>query len=105
VIKNVLLIFQSLLGNIAGTLSAASLVMLAIINLIRAAFEAAEYSPVGPNTTLMRVFGEIESVLVLWIPLVIIAFIALMFTLRVCKLIGHVLVGFVSRCWGKSPLE
>jgi len=41
-------------GNVAGSASAAALVVVATINLLRAGFEAAEYVPRGPNAYLMN---------------------------------------------------
>ena len=46
-------------GNTAGSASASALVVIGGINLVRAAFEAAEYVPHGPNAMLMRVFDEV----------------------------------------------
>lgn len=61
-------------GNMAGSLSASSLIMVAAINLVRAGFQAAEYVPHGPNEKLMKVFDEVESVLMLWVPAAVMAF-------------------------------
>jgi len=61
-------------GNIAGTLSAAALVVAGGINLIRAGFEAAEYDPQGSNKVLMKVFDEVENALMLWMPALVMAF-------------------------------
>lgn len=55
-------------GNMAGSASAAALLVVGGVNLVRAGFEAAEYVPHGPNATLMVVFEEIENVLMLWFP-------------------------------------
>lgn len=61
-------------GNMAGSLSASALIMVAAINLVRAGFQAAEYVPHGPNEKLMEVFEELESVLMLWVPAAVMAF-------------------------------
>lgn len=58
-------------GNVAGSLSVAAMMVVGGINLVRAGFEAAEYTPQGPNRTLMRVMEETENVLMLWFPLCI----------------------------------
>lgn len=55
-------------GNLAGSASAAALLIVGGINLVRAGFEAAEYEPQGPNASLMQVFEEVENVLLLWFP-------------------------------------
>ncbi len=70
-------------GNAAGSMSAAALLVVGGINLVRAGFEAAEYEPQGPNHTLMKVFQEVENTLMLWFPLAImsIVFAALFFKL------------------------
>ena len=70
-------------GNAAGSMSAAALLIVGGINLVRAGFEAAEYEPQGPNHTLMKVFQEVENTLMLWFPLAImsIVFAALFFKL------------------------
>ncbi len=70
-------------GNAAGSMSAAALLVVGGINLVRAGFEAAEYEPQGPNHTLMKVFQEVENTLMLWFPLAIMScvFAALFFKL------------------------
>lgn len=79
--------YKETLGNNTGTVSAAALVTLAIINLVRAAFEAAEYHPTGPYALLMRIFTEIETMLLIWIPLTVIALIALLCIVRFIALL------------------
>lgn len=74
--------YQDKWGNIAGTTSAAALVTLGTINLVRAGFEAAEYRPTGPNAYIMKVFAEIENTLLLWMPLAAIGIVALLFVIR-----------------------
>ena len=61
--------YNTPMGNLAGALSAAALLVVGGINLIRASFEVAEYVPMGPNKYLMEVFEELENVLLLWLPL------------------------------------
>ncbi|ELU14529.1 hypothetical protein CAPTEDRAFT_199481 [Capitella teleta] len=75
--------YQDKQGNIAGTISAAALVTLGTINLVRAGFEAAEYRPTGPNAYIMKIFGEIENALLLWLPVCALALVALLFIIRV----------------------
>ena len=65
--------YASLTGNIAATTSAAGLVALGTINLVRAGFEAAKYTPTGPNAVLMAVLAEIDDALTLWLPICVIA--------------------------------
>ena len=71
--------FKDTKGNFAGSTSAAALLVMGVINLVRAGFEAAEYTPQGPNEILMYVFEEVEDVLMLWFPLgvMIIVFVSL----------------------------
>ena len=71
--------FKDTKGNLAGSTSAAALLVMGVINLVRAGFEAAEYTPQGPNEVLMYVFEEVEDVLMLWFPLgvMIIVFVSL----------------------------
>ena len=76
-------------GNIAGTLSAAALVILGSINLVRAGFEAAEYTPTGPNAFLMKIFIQIENALLMWIPMMVMAFVFIIFGIRVVGSIGN----------------
>jgi len=52
----------------------------------RAGFEAAEYTPTGPNATLAHVFSVIEHLLTLWLPLSIVAVIALLCLIRLVSL-------------------
>ena len=63
------------------------------INLIRAGFEVAEYTPMGPNETLMKFLDEIENVLMLWFPLFImcVTCIALLFK------IGLLIMNYCSK--------
>lgn len=73
-------------GNLAGTASAAALVVVVGINLVRAAFEAAEYVPHGPNETLMKVFDEMENTLMLWVPGAVMGFVILSLCVKVVLL-------------------
>ena len=74
-------------GDFAGTLSAAGLVILASVNLVRAGFEAAEYTPSGPNTALMWGFTQVENALLLWAPLAILIIILVVLIVRVAVVI------------------
>lgn len=76
-------------GNMAGTASAAALVTLGTINLVRAGFEAAEYTPTGPNGTLMKAFVEIENILMLWSPLAVMSIVLLILVGRVGMLAAN----------------
>ena len=55
--------------------------------VFRAGFEAAEYTPSGPNATLVHVFSVIEHLLTLWLPLSIVAVIALLCLIRLVSLV------------------
>ena len=76
--------YMSYWGNLAGALSAAALLVVGGINLMRAGFEAAEYIPQGPNKFLMEIFEEIENTLVLWLPL---AGMCMILLILVCRII------------------
>jgi hypothetical protein len=62
-------------GNAAGSASAASLLVVGAINLLRAGFEAAEYVPLGPNEKLMGALEQVENVLLLWLPAAVMGFV------------------------------
>ena len=69
--------------NLAGTVSAAALVVVGAINLVRAGFEAAEYIPQGPNALLMTVFEELENILMLWFPAAVMSIVLIAMTIKV----------------------
>ena len=81
--------YMSRWGNLAGALSAAALLVVGGINLMRAGFEAAEYIPQGPNKFLMEVFEEIENTLVLWLPLAGMCLILLILVARITLTCVH----------------
>ena len=56
-------------ANVAGSASVAALIFVGCINLVRAGFEAAEYTPHGPYKLLIAVMQQAEDLLMLWIPL------------------------------------
>ena len=58
------------LFNLAGGLSGGALVVVGSVNLLRAAFEVAEYVPQGQELTFMRNLNFLESLVLVWIPLV-----------------------------------
>ncbi|ELU03572.1 hypothetical protein CAPTEDRAFT_185637 [Capitella teleta] len=74
-------------GNLAGTASAAALVIVGGINLVRAGFEAAEYTPQGPNQILMKVFEELENVLMLWFPAVVMGLVFISLSVKLVLLL------------------
>lgn len=85
--------YKTSLANIVGTSSAAALITLCSINLVRAGFEAAEYTPSGPNAYLMRVFAELENLLLLWLPAVILSAIILLLLYRTVILVTNKISG------------
>lgn len=85
-------------GNMAGSLSASALIMVASINLVRAGFQAAEYVPHGPNEKLMKVFDEVEGVLMLWVPAAVMAF-------ALACLVFKLLLLFLQRIMTASKLQ
>ena len=70
-------------ANVAGTASAAGLVALGSINLVRAGFEAAEYTPTGPNAVLMKMFLDIENALILWLPFGVLSLLVVLLFFRI----------------------
>ena len=92
-------------GNIAGTASAAALVTLGCINLVRAGFEAAEYTPSGPNATLMKAFIEIENLLMLWSPLAVMCVVGLILVVRISVLIAKACSRQSNAIVSESPEE
>ena len=57
-------------ANVAGTVSCAALLCVAVINLIRATFEVAEYIPEFGIKAIMDSLELVEDCLLFWIPLV-----------------------------------
>ena len=57
-------------ANMAGTISSTALLTVAIINLIRAAFEAGELIPENGLRSIMDALQLVEDCLLFWIPLV-----------------------------------
>ena len=57
-------------ANTAGTISCAALLSVCLINLIRATFEVAEFTPEGHLRDIMDGMKLIEDCLLFWIPLV-----------------------------------
>ncbi len=74
--------FKDTKGNMAGSASAAALLVVGGVNLVRAGFEAAEYVPQGPNETLMYVFEEFENVLMLWFPMAVMCLVFLSVSIK-----------------------
>ena len=90
-------------GNVAGTTSAAALVTLGSINLVRAGFEAAEYTPTGPNAFLMKVFNEIENTLLLWLPLAIMSLVVLLLLFRIACASMRIICGNQHNIQNHTP--
>lgn len=91
-------------GNAAGSVSAACLVIVAAINLVRAGFEAAEYVPQGPNELLMKVLEEVENCLMLWFPGVVMGFVILTLILKLGFLVAQDALAICRTIGGKhSP--
>jgi len=88
-------------GNAAGSASAASLLVVGTINLLRAGFEAAEYIPVGPNETLMSALEQVENVLLLWLPAAVMGFVVASLTLKLCVLGVQSICVRISGCTRK----
>ena len=83
--------YQDARANLAGNISVAALLLVGGINLVRACFEAAEYTPHGPYESLIVVMQHAEDVLMLWIPL---AFMVVVGCILVVKIIFYL----VFRC-------
>ncbi|KAK2146048.1 hypothetical protein LSH36_637g01071 [Paralvinella palmiformis] len=98
--------YKDLRGNVAGTMSATALVTLASINLVRAGFEAAEYTPSGPNQFLMEVFSQIENTLLLWLPFCAMCMVTMLFLYRLIKALFRCMcAGAVQRPSGSRGSE
>ena len=90
-------------GNLAGSASAAALLIVGGINLVRAGFEAAEYIPQGPNEFLMTVFEEMENALMLWFPAAVMGVIILTLTVKVTLLVLKQVFGGSTQPIQESP--
>ena len=73
--------------NIAGSISVSAMMLVGGINLVRAGFEAAEYIPQGPNSSLIKVLQEVEDCLMLWFPLAIFCIVVLALILKISALV------------------
>ena len=73
--------------NIAATLSGVALLVVAFVNLIRAAFEDAQYIPEGPSHVFMNVGEVVESILLVWLPVVAASLIVLAVLYRLIHLV------------------
>lgn len=85
-------------GNHAGTISSGALLIICNVNLMRAAWESANYIPTGPNKQLIDIYNNVEDSLILWIPL---AGVAIIFTVLVCKLSLRLIDFLRRKCKGK----
>jgi hypothetical protein len=92
--------YKSGRSNLAGAFSAAALLVVGSINLLKASFEAAEYIPKGPYKLLMQICAEIENSLVLWLPLAGVCFILLLIIL---KSISSIINTLYFRGWCGQP--
>jgi hypothetical protein len=66
-------------------------------SIYRAGFEAAEYTPIGPNAALMSMFSEVENVLMLWCPLALVGVLSAMCLARLALLVGRHVFGSSAR--------
>ena len=64
-------------ANIAGTLSCTALLMVAIVNMVRACFQSMETLPTGSSLEVSNWLDLVEDCLLLWIPLTGIGFVLL----------------------------
>lgn len=87
-------------GNAAGSASAASLLVVGAINLLRAGFEAAEYVPQGPNERLMYALEQVENVLLLWMPAAVMGFVVATLLLKLALLGVQSVCVRMQRCRG-----
>ena len=77
-------------ANVSVVVSDSAMVVVVIINLMKANNIAAEYSPVGPILRISETLQFIENCLLLWIPVVGLGFILLVAVLRlVLKIVGE----------------
>ena len=71
--------------NVASFVSALALVIICIVNNLKAAFEVAEYIPVGLNQDAINAVQLVEDILVLWIPVSGVLLIFLVFLYRLAS--------------------
>lgn len=90
-------------GNIAGTISAAALLVVGGINFLRASFETAEYLPHGPNKILMEVFEEIENTLILWLPLAGMCIIGVVVVAKLLLIVVNAVLLCRMKTWFSRP--
>ncbi len=83
-------------GNLAGSASASVLMIIGCINLVRAAFEAGEYVPMGPNVVILQVFEEVENVLLLWFPVCVLLLMIVSITVHLCCKVIRVFINVLS---------
>ncbi len=74
-------------ANVAGTMSCTALLMVAIVNMIRACFEGMEIIPTGSSLLVTHWLDVTEDCLLLWIPL---AGIGGVFLVLMCKIVKRV---------------
>ncbi len=79
-------------ANTAGTISCTALLLVSIINLVRATFEAAEFIPEAGLRAIMDALHLVEDSLLFWVPLVGVSVIILF-------LCAKLLSVCVSRTW------
>ena len=92
-------------GNLAGAFSAAALMVVGAINLLRASFEAAEYVPQGPNRLLMLFCEEIENFLVLWLPMVGMSLILIVLVVKFILLFMELMIKRLVPRTNKTPRD
>ena len=72
-------------ANVASFVSALAFVIICIVNNLKAAFEVAEYIPVGLNQDAINAVQLVEDILVLWIPVCGVLLIFLVFFYRLAS--------------------
>ena len=80
-------------ANVSSFISALALVIICIVNNIKAAFEVAEYIPEGLNQDAINAVQLVEDILVLWIPLSGVLVIFLVFLQRFALQLYTKLIG------------
>lgn len=63
--------YKQMNGNRAELLLSGALLMIGMANVVRAAFESAQYIPKGPDKSLIDLIDKAEFVLLQWVPLVL----------------------------------
>ena len=85
----------------AATYECFALNVVCMINIVRAAFEVAEYVPRGPITTISTAISGVENVFMVWMPLIGIIIIGIVLVVRVSLFLAIL----VAKCYIKRKAK